>query len=126
MTTLRFQSGAQYLQFTTGSSYPSSNSTKIFGVQDRTADGSFQFEKLGITSKSRNLVFNLLPKSDYEQLVYWFVDVAEGGRNSFILIDEYGYSAEVIITDQSINFTEVFLDHYNGSINVEYLTEPIK
>lgn len=124
MTLMRFDSGAVSLQFQVGGSYPSSGPVQILGVQDRTAAGTFQYERLGLSFARRAIRFQFMPTADYEALVNWFLNVAQGGANSFTFTDEYGAQGEVVITDTGLNFQEDYLGRWSGTLNLEYITPP--
>lgn len=124
MTLMKFEYGSETLQFTVGGSYPSTQPTRIYGAQDRTAAGTLQYEELGIVTRARVVVFNLMPLADYEALLDWFVNIAEAGKNAFTFTDEYGAVGEVVFTNQTIDFAETSLNRFNGQISLEYLTGP--
>lgn len=125
MTLMRFDLSPYELQFSCGASYPASLPVKVFGVNDRTAAGTFQYEELGIQTFRRTLQFDRMPKVDYDGLVNWFLNVSEAGKNEFQFTDEYGLVGWVIITDQELFFQEIFLDTFSGSVNLEYTVSPI-
>ncbi len=120
-TLMKFYLDPHTLQFEAGGDYPATRTNRIFQVQDRTAAGTVQVETLGVTVRSRRIVFNLMSKTDYLALVDWFLNVANGGENVFEFTDEYGYVGDVRIMDSMLDFAETSLERYAGTINLEYV-----
>lgn len=123
---MRFDSGAVSLVFTRGGTYPSSGPVQVLGVQDRTAAGTFQYERLGLAFARRAIRFEFMTTDDYNALVNWFMNVAQGGANSFTFTDEFGQVGEVVIIDQQLQFVEDYLNCWSGTLNLEYLSLPTR
>ncbi len=121
MTLMRFDLAADTLQFECGSEFPTTNREEITQVFDRSAGGSLHVESLGVNIKQRILAFTLMPLVDYNGLVNWYYNVANGAMKVFSFTDEYGVVADVRIISESINFVEAYLDTYSGTLTIEYV-----
>ena len=118
---MKFVSGSNVLEFEAGADYPAERVVELFEVQDRTAAGTLKVESLGVTSQRRVLNWSLMGSVDYFALIDWFINVSNGGRNNFYFTDEYGVEGLVKITSGRINFREVSLGSYAGTITLEYV-----
>lgn len=120
-TLMQFKLNALELNFEAGGDYPASRPVELFQVQDRTAAGILQIEDLGVQVRRRSINFNLMSQADYDALLDWFLNVVNGGMETFEFTDEKGFAGDVKITDQIIDFTETSFERYSGSLNVEYV-----
>lgn len=119
-TLMKFVYGGNTLQFEAGGDYPAGRRTELLQVQDRTAAGILQVEDLGITIASRTIQFNLMSKVDYDALVDWFVNIVNGGSETFEFTDEYGIVRDAIITNTILDFEETNFNLYSGQLVLEY------
>lgn len=119
-TLMKFELAPHSLQFLTGGSYPGQRTYQVLQVKDRTAGGTLKVADLGIQIRTRVIDFNMMCKSEYDDLIDWFLNVVNGGMLAFDFTDEYGDTSEVRIVDDTINFSETSLYRYSGSITVEY------
>lgn len=119
-TLMKFDFGAFELQFQEGASYPAPRPIEKLQVVDRTAAGTLQIEKLGITLRRRVLTFIDMSKTDHDGLKDWFDNVANGAENTFTFIDERGFSGEVKIIDNVFDFEETDFELFSGSLTLEY------
>ncbi len=119
MTTLRFLTDTHSLDFSVGSSYPSGTKTEVIQATDRTSAGSLVVESFGPSINTHTLDFQLLPKADYANLLNWFQNVVNGSAVPFTFIDEYGVSRNVVFTGSALDFTEVFLNRFAGTVTLE-------
>ena len=120
-TLMNFKQGTNELFFEAGGDYPASRPVELFQVQDRTAAGILQVEDLGVQTRRRVITFNLMSKADYDALLDWFLNIANGGMIDFEFTDEKGFTGTVKITDQIIDFIETSYESYSGTLNVEYV-----
>lgn len=120
-TLMKFELGSDVLEFEAGAEYPARRPVELYQIKDRTAAGTLQIEKLGITIRSRVLTFTLMPIEDYDKLINWFVNIVNGGQKSFIFTDERGAEGEVKITDDIIDFPEVDFEIFSGTLTLEYI-----
>jgi len=120
-TLLKFELAPNTLQFTAGGGYPGKRKYKVHQIQDRTGGGTLQVETLGVQVRTRVLSFVMMSKTDYDALIDWFLNTVNGGMYTFDFTDEYGDTAEVIITDQELDFDEVSMRRYTGSLTLEYV-----
>ena len=121
MTLLKFELAPHELQFTCGSEYPYDNSEELVQVRDRTAAGNLRVEGYGVTIKRRTLLFAHMPKVDYDSLLNWYYNVADGALNAFTITDEFGLQEEVRIVAGTLDFTERYTDTSSGSLLIEVI-----
>lgn len=121
-TLMMFRIGLHVLQFEDGGAYPASRPVEIFQVSDMVASGGRQVETLGVTKRKRQIAFDSMSQTDYDNLINWFVDIVNGGAVTFEFIDERGFAGDVKILDSIIDFPEVSFQRYSGLITVEYQT----
>lgn len=121
MTLMRFYLAPNELQFEAGADWPAPHESRIFQVTDRTAAGTLQVETLGIKTRTRILNFSLMKVADYNALLDWYENKAMGSLNAFEFTDEYGNVGNVRIIDESLNFSETFLDLWSGTLTLEYV-----
>ncbi len=119
MTTLKFHLAPHTLQFECGSEYPGSHYDEVVQVTDRTAGGTLQVETLGVTIEQKTLAFTHMPKADYDALVNWYKTISQGALHTFEYTDEFGTIRNVKILSGSMDFAEVFLNTYSGSLQLE-------
>ncbi len=118
---MQFNLDSNSLVFEAGGDWPASRRHKVFQVKDRSAGGKIHVENLGLQTKTRVLSFNLMPKTDYDNLIDWFLNVANAGENDFSFTDEYGDTDTVKIMDDMIDFAETSLYRYSGTLTLEYV-----
>ena len=120
-TLLQFKKDSDILVFEAGADYPAARPIEIFQVKDRTAAGSLQIETLGVTVRKRILSFNLMTLNDYNALIDWFINIVNGGKETFEFTDEKGIVGDAKITSNIIDFLEVDFELFSGSIELEYV-----
>ncbi len=120
-TLLRFDLGAQFLQFERGSSYPSSKTLKLAQVRARTAAGTLKTENLGVSIRTQVLILNYMSKTDYLALINWYENIAVGSTNAFTFTNEYGEQFLVKMVDSALNFSESSMCKYDGNVTLEIL-----
>jgi hypothetical protein len=118
---MKFEYGTEVFQFEAGGVYPAQRTHRVYQVQDKTAGGTIKVQNLGIKASTRTIIFDLMPKVDYDGLVNWFLNIVNAGEIDFTFTDEYGDSGLVKITDSIIDFAETSLERYAGSITLEYV-----
>lgn len=119
-TLMKFVLGSDVLQFEDGASYPAARPIEKVQVSDRTSSGQLQTEDLGISLKTRRLVFIDMIEEDYIALRNWFDVISNGSENEFSFTDEKGFEGNVIILDKTFNFPENDFELYSGSLTLEY------
>lgn len=118
---MQFNLTPDTIVFEAGGDYPASRQDKVYQVVDRSAGGKLHVETLGIQTRTRVLVFNLMSKTDYDALVNWFLNVVNAGEKDFEFTDEYGDVGTVKMMDDMIDFAETSLYRYSGTITLEYI-----
>ncbi len=122
MTLLKFELSPHVLQFTCGSEYPSSSKEELVQVHDRSASGGLKVEGYGVKIRQRTLVFEHMPRADYDALVDWYYNISQGALLEFEYTDEMGATNTVKIITGSMSFSEVYLDTWSGALELELIT----
>lgn len=115
----KFVKDANELQFSRGMQYPVSKPVEKIQATDRTASGALQVESLGLNIETRRLVFKNLPQTDYDDLVDWFNNIADGAANTFEYYDETGASMTVRIISKKLDFPQTYHEQYSGELLLE-------
>jgi hypothetical protein len=116
---MKFTYGSQTLDFERMATRPTVQPIEPVQVVDRTAAMTLQVENLGPMVKTRILDFYMMPKSDHDQLRYWFEAVAGGAAVAFDYEDETGETHTVRIISDRFRFEEITPDAYSGSLTLE-------
>lgn len=122
MTLLKFEYPGNTILFELGSEYPAKQPIEKYQVADRTAGGSLTSEDLGVTVRTKPLIFRFMSQENYDQLVNWFDVVVNGAENTFTLTDEYGNVEQVKIVDSVLDFEETSYQQWSGTLNLEVIT----
>ena len=120
-TLMRFDLAHHSLVFEAGADYPATRTNRVFQVQDRSAGGNLRVETLGVQVRTRVLNFNLMSKTDYDNLIDWFLNIVNAGEKDFEFTDEYGDTNTVKIIDNILDFGETSLERYSGTLALEYV-----
>ena len=120
-TLMRFDLAPHSLVFEAGADYPATRTNRVFQVQDRSAGGNLRVETLGVQVRTRVLNFNLMSKTDYDNLIDWFLNIVNAGEKDFEFTDEYGDTNTVKIIDNILDFGETSLERYSGTLALEYV-----
>lgn len=118
---MRFYLGDNVLVFDDPSQYPGVSPLEKIQTIDRSADGSLHVEDFRTSIRGRELTFTNMSKADYEGLLNWFDNVANGAANSFYFEDEKGATNEVVISTNVYSFSETSYELYSGSLSLEYV-----
>jgi hypothetical protein len=118
MTPIRFELGANVLQFSVNRVGPVTRPFEKIQVMDRVASGELQREDLGIDIKTRTISFVGMPAADYAALITWFDTIANGAENEFTFINELSEEKTVIITSPKISFSEQ-AGRFSGNLELE-------
>lgn len=118
---MKFELGANILEFEQGADYPASRPVEKVQGQERMASGALDVEQLGPDISKRILDFGDMSETDYLGLRNWFINVANGAINSFTFTDEKGFAGIVRITTKIYDFPESYFDGHTGSMTLEYV-----
>ncbi len=119
MANPKFTLGANELQFSQTIVYPVRKPHEKIQVTDRTAGGTLQVEDLGIDIRRRPLVFNGLPKTDYDNLMNWYDTICDGAMNAFTYTDYEGNDYTVRMLTNPLDFKELPQQLYRGHLLLE-------
>jgi hypothetical protein len=119
MATPKFVFGADVLQFSRGIRYPVARPSQAVQAVDRTGAGTLQVETLGPNIRHRRLIFKNLPLADYNALVNWYENIAEGAAKQFTYYDETGAPMTVRLLSEAVDFPETSYQRYAGELLLE-------
>lgn len=119
MAAIRFVLNDQTLTLSHCLAYPLNRPLEKIQVVDRSAAGTLEVENLGPDINTRPLVFIGLPMEDYNGLVNWFDNIANGAENQFTYYDEEGNSLSVVIVSPAIDFPQTAHQSYSGELLLE-------
>lgn len=119
MAKVKFELGANVLQFEVSKSYPDSNPIEKAQVLDRTATGVLRVETFGITIRTKKLNLINITKNDYDGLIDWFDNISNGAANSFTYYDQDSSTHTVRMLNNICDITQVGVNRYNGEIILE-------
>lgn len=119
---MRFYTGIHELNFIDNAQYPANYPIEIIQATERSAGGVLHVENYNVNPvKGRELVFDMMEKTDYEALIDWFTNIAKGALNSFFFEDENGNVFECRITTNKIDFPETSFESYSGKLSLEFI-----
>jgi hypothetical protein len=113
----QFTLGANTLVFSKGLKYPIRRPHEKVQAIDRTAAGTLQVESLGIEIKRLTLRFMNLSATDYDALLDWYQNKANGAANTFTYTDDES-NAYSVVWMNNFEFNETKAG-FNGTINLE-------
>jgi hypothetical protein len=117
----KFVKDATTLQFSKGLRYPLAKPIRLTQARDRDAGGGLQVEDLGITNRTRTLIFKNLPLVDYNAAISFYETKAKGALNSFTYHDENGDTMTVLWISSAYNFKETSYRKFAGEIELEII-----
>lgn len=119
MAAVRFELGADVLQFSRGIQYPVKKLVEQQQILDRTAGGSWQVEELGGEISQFPIRFKGLPQADYDNLRAFHKNVIMAAANNFTYYDEEGVGWTVKCLTTKINFPQTSYHRYTGELLLE-------
>ena len=119
MAPIRFELGANVLQFSKGIQYPVSKPVEKSQVIDRPGGGTLQVEELGTTIRQLPIVFKGLPLADYNGLMNWHDQICNGAEHEFTYYDEEGNPHIVKCLTTRIDFPQTSYQRFSGELLLE-------
>jgi hypothetical protein len=119
MAAIKFVLGSNVLQFSRGIQYPVQKPVEKLQVVDRTGGGTLQIEELGVTIRRFPITFKGLPQADYEALLNWHNQIANGAENVFTYYDEDGLTHTVRLLTTTIDFQQTSYQRFSGDLLLE-------
>ncbi len=116
---MRFESGSTYFQFEDPAQYPHSPTTTLSQAKDGSSSGVQHVESFLIQTDTWTYSFEDMSDNDYNGLLDWFVNVADGMMNEFTLINDLGVTTVVRFTVDELKFRSNYLGLWEGSFPVE-------
>jgi hypothetical protein len=99
--------------------YPLGNNTELIQAKERSSSGITHIESFEVQINSFTYNFTNMPQVDYNGLIEWFVNVADGMLNTFELTDDYSITRTVRFLKPTLDFTQNSVGLWDGSFSVE-------
>ena len=99
--------------------YPYSPDVVMVQAKESSASCAIHVEDFGVQTNSYTFVFENSSQEDYETILEWFVNTAQGMMNAFNLTDDLGVTRLVRFTEPRLAFSLNQYKLWNGSFRVE-------
>jgi len=99
--------------------YPYTPDIVMVQAKESSASGSIHIEDFGVQTNSYTFVFEDASQEDYETILEWFVNTAQGMMNEFNLTDDLGVTRLVRFTESRLSFSLNQYKLWNGTFRVE-------
>lgn len=119
MAKVKFELGSTLVEFEVSISYPARRPLRKSQVLDRTAAGTLRVESYGVTVRTFPLRFFKITETDYDNLVDFFDNKANGALNSFTYYDEKGVTHTVRFINDDLDLNQVDINQYSGTVELE-------
>lgn len=121
MAAIRFELGADVIQFSKGIQYPVQKPVEKGQVIDRSAGNDLHVEELATTTRQFPIKFKGLPLDDYTALMHFHDQVCNGAEKEFTYFDEEENPHTVKMLTTKINFPQVSYHRFNGNLLLEVI-----
>ncbi len=119
MAKVKFELGATLVDFEVSISYPARRPIEKSQILDRTAAGTLRVESYGVTIKTFPLRFVKITQNDYDDLIDFFDNKANGALNSFTYYDEDAVTHTVRFVNSKLDFEQENINQYTGAVELE-------
>lgn len=99
--------------------YPFSPTTELVQARDKSASGITHVESFDVQTDTDTYNFDDMSNEDYQRVMDWFVNTANGMMNEFNLTNDLSVTKTVRFTTSRINFTQNDFGLWRGSFTVE-------
>lgn len=99
--------------------YPYAPDTMLAQAKDKSASGVTHVENFELQTDTFTYTFKDMSDNDYQGLMGFFINEAQGQLNTFNLTDDYGATREVRFMESRLRFTSTFLGLWQGKFSVE-------
>jgi len=118
MANIIFTKDADTFTFSKGRSYPLDDPAGVNVPVDYSEGGQLYAYDKGIEEQFFNLVFERIPKADYDNVDDWLKNIAVGPKNTFTYTDEDSANHTVRLLDTKNPLREVAHELYSGTIHL--------
>jgi len=118
MANIIFTKDADTFTFSKGRSYPLDDPAAVNVPVDYSEGGQLYAYDKGIEEQFFNLVFERIPKADYDNVDDWLKNIAVGPKNTFTYTDEDSVNHTVRLLDTKNPLKEVAHELYSGTIHL--------
>jgi len=118
MSFITFTKGGDSFSFSKGRSYPLDDPAQVNVPVDYSEGGQLYAYDKGIQEQFFNLVFERIPKADFDNFKEWLTTVAVGPKNTFTYTDEDEAEHTVRLMDLKNPLKSVADEMYSGTIQL--------
>jgi len=118
MANIIFTKGLDTFTFSKGRSYPLDDPAAVNVPVDYSEAGQLYAYDKGIEEQFFNLVFERLPKVDYDEVETWLKTTVVGPKDTFTYTDEDSGAHTVRMLDTKNPLREVAHEMYSGTIHL--------
>lgn len=118
MANIEFTKGGDNFSFSKGRSYPLEDPVAVNVPTDYSEGGQLYAYDKGIEEQFFNLVFERIPKADYDNVETWLTTTVVGPKDTFTYTDEDGNNHTVRMLDTQNPLKEVAHEMYSGTIHL--------
>ncbi len=99
--------------------YPYVKNFEIVQAKDKSASGVVHVESFNVQTNTLTFNFRNIVENDYQLILDFFINDAEGMLNVFNLTDDLGVTRTVRFTSHVLNFQLTSYNRWSGSFTVE-------
>jgi hypothetical protein len=118
MAYITFTKDASTFSFSKGRSYPIDDPVQVNVPVEYSEGGQLYAYDKGIEEQFFNLVFERIPKADYDNFETWLKTTAKGPLNTFTYTDEDSVNHTVRLMNTTNPLKEVGHEMYSGTIEL--------
>jgi len=117
-----FQLGLLTVELEQPAQYPLTPSVSLIQAKDMSASGITHVESFEVQNTTTTYNFSDISDNDYQAIMSWFINTANGMMNEFELTDDLGGTTTVRFTTPTISFPLTNFGLRSGSFTVESIT----
>lgn len=117
-----FTLGDTVVALSAPSQYPHKEVTELIQGKERSASGITHVESFEVRTGMLTYTFADMSTSDYQLLMGFFINTAEGMLHEFALTDDLGIVRTVRFTSPTLNFSNSSFQLWAGSFTVEQVS----
>jgi hypothetical protein len=116
---MKFTLGSTEVELSAPAQYPLNANTTLSQAREKSASGVTHVEDFAIETTTKTYNFVDMPTTDFQLLLSFFLDEAEGMLNAFQLTDDIGGTTTVRFTEPVLAFVNTSYELWSGSFTVE-------
>lgn len=117
-----FQLGSLIVELDSPAQYPLTPDIELVQAMEESASGITHVEDFSVQKNTITYNFIDISDADYQAILSWFINVAEGMMNPFSLTDDFGSTSVVRFTTPRISFPKNNFGLRDGSFTVKETT----